>query len=230
MPTLYKDAATFSLVRSGNHSSIAAFTWLQRDLLIARTDRTPLVAAALASADTAALKRRLSVAVRQSLYISERTDAILSRAINGFPEVSEILIRFREEESGHEELIRKSAIAMGCQDTPVLPGAERLLDAFESTAGTSLIAFALGLDAFEGIAYDAAESPLAAHVQRAFSTEAAWPLRHHHHLNRTFQHAGIGSRLLSLASEATLSEVQDAEAFARVINSCKTEIAVSLVT
>lgn len=191
----------------GEFDSLAALTCLRHKLLSAEADMVS--ASGISSLDTVGpeIAQR---AVLQNFFVTSNCTRILDHAIKKFPDVGNTLIDFRNEELGHDKLL-KSVLDKICPwQGGILAETRDVVALLEEAVDQGLLSFALGLELFEGIEFTSTQSPLAMLIRNHYGEEAARPLQKHYDINRKQKHGQIGLSLISARPIVTMEEIEKA--------------------
>ena len=206
----HDDVRAFSHIESvDGHDALAALTFLRRKRLLSecrpRDLREENTAIEQLTEDFARL------AVMQNYYITSSCAEILKKSIRMFPKKSAFLIEFESEERGHDAMIASVVKKISASSTPILKETKDFVEILNQSIDAGILAFALGLEIFEGIEFTSKDSPLANIVRKHFGDAAASPLQKHYHLNRQHKHGQVGVTLLEGLEPLNSAEITAAE-------------------
>jgi hypothetical protein len=206
----HDDVRAFSHIESvDGHDALAALTFLRRKRLLSECLPGEF------SKETEAIEQLpedfARLAVMQNYYITSSCADILKKAIRTFPEISGFLRAFESEERGHDAMIASVVKKISASSTPILKETKDFVEILNQSIDAGVLAFALGLEIFEGIEFTSKDSPLANIVRKHFGDAAASPLQKHYHLNRQHKHGQVGVTLLEGLEPLNRAEITAAE-------------------
>jgi hypothetical protein len=156
-------------------------------------------------------------ALRQTHYITKQCVPSLTPAVNKFPEACSEVTEFIREEKGHDRLVLKSLMALGCHnpdDIELLDETKMSMEALRFSAEVSPLAFASLIGIFEGSSYTD-KDPMASVLERSPYPEAAEGIQIHFEINRDHNHSCVGtdmaSKLGSVSYEQALATIRLSE-------------------
>jgi len=221
------DALSFAKCSSSDeYDALAALTCLRRTRLVSEQSKMSRAVASLQMMDLGPHLARK--AVFQNFYVTSNCSRILSKATTKFESVASALSEFANEEKGHERLVQSVVEQIGSPPEGVLAETKAIVSLLEASIDSGLLAFAIGLEVFEGIEFTSKESPLARLVGDHFGERAALPLQKHYAINRKHKHGQVGVSLMNEIGKTSKSDVVNAgrinEQFAGAIDDMRAAI------